>query len=185
MIVATAMSLVFLLLGCVVLAFHNVHLFSQVISSPNLYLSPVALVSLLPVYVVWALPTIGWLLLVSSWARSKVFLWAVGAPLVALLIVRWVSILLFGLESEAGPLFPLARDVVARGLTGVIPGIWFSHKGLDPTTLALPGMHGINLGGVVGQSYATLASVDAWVGAAVGVAMIVAAIRIRRWRDEG
>ncbi|MGZ5198419.1 MAG: hypothetical protein ACXWC4_01490 [Telluria sp.] len=184
MIVATAMSLLFLLLACTVLAFYGVNLFSQVLASPSLYLSPVALLSLLPVYVVWALPTIGWLLLVSSWARSKVLLWAVAAPLVGLLIVRWISVLLYGLDPEGGPLFPLARQVVAQGLAGVVPGIWFSYKGVDPTTLTLPGMHGINLAGVVGQSYATLASVDAWVGAAVGAAMIFAAIRIRRWRDE-
>jgi ABC-2 type transport system permease protein len=185
MAVATAMSLVFLLLACAVLAFHGVNLFGQVLSSPSLYLSPVAMLSLLPVYFVWALPTIGWLLLVSSWARSKVFLWAVGAPLVALLIIRWVSVLLYGIEDNAGPLFPFARDVVAQGLAGVIPGIWFSYKGVDPTTLVLPGMHGISLSGLVGQSYATLASADAWVGALVGAAMIFAAIRIRRWRDEG
>jgi ABC-2 type transport system permease protein len=185
MIVATAMSLVFLLLACTVLAFHGVNLFGPVLSSPSLYFSPVAMVSLLPVYVVWALPTIGWLLLVSSWARSKVFLWAVGAPLVALLIIRWISILMYGIEPEAGPLFPMARDIVAQGLAGVIPGIWFSFKGIDPSTLTIPVLHGINLSSVVTQSYATLASVDAWVGAVVGAAMIFAAIRIRRWRDEG
>jgi ABC-2 type transport system permease protein len=185
MAVATAMSLVFLLLACTVLSFHGVHLFGQVLSNPNLYLSPLAMLSLLPVYVVWALPTIGWLLLVSSWARSKVFLWAVGAPLVALLIVRWVSALLYGIEADAGPLFPFARDVVAQGLAGVIPGIWFSYKGIDPSTLTVPGMHGVSLSGIVSQSYATLGFADAWVGAAVGAAMVFAAIRIRRWRDEG
>jgi ABC-2 type transport system permease protein len=50
-------------------------------SAPDLYLSPLRLLSLLPVYILWALPTVGWLLMVSSMARSKVFLWAVGTPL--------------------------------------------------------------------------------------------------------
>src|SRR5690606_39463443 len=37
----------------------------------------------IPVYALWALPTVGWLLLCSSWARSKPFLWAVVLPLLA------------------------------------------------------------------------------------------------------
>jgi ABC-2 type transport system permease protein len=34
----------------------------------------------LPVYAVWALPTVGWLLLVSAWAKGKPFLWALLVP---------------------------------------------------------------------------------------------------------
>ncbi len=34
----------------------------------------------IPVQVLWALPTVGWLLLCSCWARSKPFLWAVLIP---------------------------------------------------------------------------------------------------------
>jgi ABC-2 type transport system permease protein len=31
----------------------------------------------------------------------------------------------------------------------------------------------------------TLATAQAWIGALIGAAMIVAAVRLRRWRDEG
>jgi ABC-2 type transport system permease protein len=37
----------------------------------------------------------------------------------------------------------------------------------------------------VPQSYMSLAGIDAWIGVALGVAMLYAAIRMRRWRDEG
>lgn len=184
-VVAIAMSLVFLFIVCTVLTFHGVNLFSMVLASPNLYLAPLGLLSMLPVYVVWALPTIGWLMLVSSWARSKVFLWAVGAPIVALLIVRWISFLLYGIQPDGGPLFNVASNIVAQGLMGVIPGIWFKYHVIPPESLMLPGHSGLDLGGVVAQSWATLASVDAWIGVAAGVAMLFAAVRIRRWRDEG
>jgi ABC-2 type transport system permease protein len=31
----------------------------------------------------------------------------------------------------------------------------------------------------------SLAGIDAWIGVAMGVAMLIAAVRMRRWRDEG
>jgi ABC-2 type transport system permease protein len=183
--VAVAMSLAMLLLVCLGMAFSGLNLFGQVLSSAQLYLAPLALISLLPVYVIWAAPTIGWLLLVSSWARSKVFLWAVGLPLITLAIAKWISFLMQTLFDTDTSLLFVVRDVVARLLSGVIPGIWFSYRDIDPSTLHLPGKLGVDLGAVVSQSWMTLATVDAWVGLAGGVAMIVLAMRLRRWRDEG
>jgi ABC-2 type transport system permease protein len=181
----TVLSLVFLVIACIALAWNGISIFTAVLASPNLYLSPLALLSLLPVYVVWALPTIGWLLMVSSWARSKVFLWAVGAPLVALAVAKWISLLLINFGEGSGHLFDVVRDIVAQGLAGLIPGVWFSYKGIDPSTLHQPGMHALDVPAVVSQSWMTLGSIDAWVGALAGIAMIYAAMRIRRWRDEG
>ena len=42
-----------------------------------------------------------------------------------------------------------------------------------------------SLGALVAQSWRTLASVHAVVGAVLGAAMIFVAARIRRWKDEG
>src|SRR5690606_14427191 len=47
----------------------------------------------IPVYALWALPTVGWLLLCSSWARSKSFLWAVVPPLLAGILVAGLEFL--------------------------------------------------------------------------------------------
>jgi ABC-2 type transport system permease protein len=188
-----ALSLALLLIACITLSFNGINILPAMLASPNVYLAPLALMSLLPVYIVWALPTIGWLLLVSSWARSKVFLWAVGAPLVALLTAKWISLLIVHFSDATMvvhgasdiPLFGFVRDVVAQGLCGVIPGIWFAYKGTAPNDLLQPGAHTIDVSSIVSHSWMTLASSDAWVGALVGVAMIYGAIRIRRWRDEG
>ena len=38
---------------------------------------------------------------------------------------------------------------------------------------------------LVALSYRTLAGADAWIGVALGVAMLYGAIRMRLWRDEG
>jgi ABC-2 type transport system permease protein len=45
--------------------------------------------------------------------------------------------------------------------------------------------NGVDMSGVVSQSYLSLAGIDAWIGVALGVAMLAAAVRMRRWRDEG
>src|SRR3546814_806352 len=41
------------------------------------------MLAVIPVYALWALPTAGWLLLCSSWAKSKPFLWAIMIPVFA------------------------------------------------------------------------------------------------------
>jgi len=131
-----------------------------------------------------ALPTVGWLMLVSSWAKSKPFLWAVGVPVVALVIIKWVNAALENFSGQTLLLSHYASDVVARILGGIVPGIWFTFQpGLQ--TGMRPTEHGVDMGGLVSQSYLSLAGADAWIGVVLGVAMLYAAIRMRRWRDEG
>jgi ABC-2 type transport system permease protein len=181
---ATACSLALLLVACVALSLNGVNMFGAVLSSPELYLSPLRVVALLPVYIVWALPTVGWLLLVSSWARTKPFLWAVGVPVIALLIVKWISYVMENLAGASLNILPYAQDAVARLLTGIVPGIWFSYHGGIPAGMR-PTENGVDLNSLMSHSYMTLAGADAWLGALVGGAMLFAAMRLRRWRDEG
>jgi ABC-2 type transport system permease protein len=180
---AVVMSLILLLLMGLFLAANGVNLFGALLLNPALYLSPLFLVGVLPVYVLWALPTIGWLLMVSSWAKSKVFLWAVGVPIIALVIVKWVDFLITGNQGMNTGLTYVAKEIVNRGLGGLVPGIWFAFS--DHTATMRPAARGIELDTVFTQSWMTLASPGVWIGAAAGVAMIFVAIRMRRWRDEG
>ena len=183
MVTALVMSLALLLIMGAYLAFNGVNLFGLLPATPALYLAPLFLIGMLPVYVLWALPTIGWLLMVSRWAKSKVFLWAIGVPLIALVIVKWVDFLITGNQGMNAGLTYFAKEVVNRGLGGLVPGIWFAFS--DHTVTMRPGEHGVELGTVFMQSWHTLAAPGVWIGAAVGVAMIFVAIRMRRWRDEG
>lgn len=180
---ALVMSLALLLIAGTYLSFNGVNLFGALLATPALYLAPFLLLGMLPVYILWALPTIGWLLMVSSWAKSKVFLWAIGVPLIALVIVKWVDFLITGNQGMNSGLTYFAKEVVNRGLGGLVPGIWFAFS--DHTATMRPGEHGIELATVFQQSWMTLAAPGVWIGAAVGVAMIFVAIRMRRWRDEG
>ena len=135
------------------------------------------LLALVPVYALWALPTVGWLTLCSAWARSKPFLWAIMIPVFAGIFISWFDVMgLFHLDSGW-----FWKHVVARSLASVFPGTWIDA--MDVRAFAgdrIP--EHIDL---LRSSYAVLTTPQAWIGAAIGIAMIVAAVRLRRWRDEG
>jgi ABC-2 type transport system permease protein len=179
--IGVATSLVLLVFGMVSAAGKGINLFAPVLSEPNLYLSPLYLLAFLPLYIVWALPTVGWLLLVSSWARSKVFLWAVGTPLVVVLVMKWFNVIVGHVSDRVFDVDWFVSEVVARGLGGLVPGIWMSQADIN----AINGQYGLEPSTLLGLSYSTLASPGTWVAAAVGAAMIYGAMRLRRFRDEG
>jgi len=182
MAVGMASSLILLVLALAAGASKGVNLIAPVLADLNLYLSPLYLLSFLPLYIIWALPTVGWLLLVSSWARSKVFLWAVGIPLVTLALMAWFDFLIGRFAGLEIGFKWFGEQVVARILGGLVPGIWFSEAELQLLKQQPDGFDG---GVVLGVSYGTLASPAVWVAALAGCAMIYGAMRLRRWRDEG
>jgi ABC-2 type transport system permease protein len=178
--VGAFLSMVTLLVVGTIAAIQGINLIGAVLTNLNFYLAPVQLLALLPVYLVWALPTIGWLLLVSSWAKSKVFLWAVGAPLLAVAMIKWATYVLgAGIQLDW-----IMENIVARGLVGLVPGNWLPLAHVDKAQMAAQDGSNV-LGHVLAASWATLATPQAMFGAAAGAAMIFAAIRIRRWKDEG
>jgi ABC-2 type transport system permease protein len=137
------------------------------------------LIASIPVYALWALPTVGWLMLCSSWAKSKPFLWAIMIPVFAGIFVTWFDLMhLFNLET-----IWFWKNVVARSLISVAPGTWFDVATFAP-------VHGEGPSAVssamnLSSMYSVLLTPQLWIGAAAGAAMIFGAIRLRRWRDEG
>jgi ABC-2 type transport system permease protein len=178
----TALGVLFL--GALAAATHGINVFGALLANPKLYLTPLYLFGLLPVYILWAIPTVGWLLLVSSWARSKVFLWAVGTPLIVMVLLKWFNFLLAQYSNTIIDTDWFAHNVIGRGLGGLIPGIWLPFNEVDPNVL---GGHqtGMDAASVFTHSWMTLGDIGVWVAAAVGIAMMFAAMRLRRWRDEG
>ena len=180
-VVGALAALAVLLMICTAAAFKGLNLFGPLLMSPAFYLAPLQLLALLPVYALWALPTVAWLLLVSSWARSKVFLWAVGAPLLAMMLAKWAKHA-FHLDWNIDWLI---QQVVGRMLLGVAPGSWLAVEHVDPALLLAADGHRADLGNILGQSWGTLAHANVWIGVAAGVAMIAGAIWLRRRREEG
>lgn len=177
--IAIVLGLLMLVATCVVLLLHGTNLFGAVFSSPELYLSPVRLVGLLPVYILWALPTVGWLLMVSSMARSKVFLWAVGTPVIVTLLLVWAQkALMFSVDS-----LWFASHITNRILLGVVPGSWLAFN-KDSISMAHQ-EHQLPLpDAIFSASWSTLGGASVWIGAAAGVAMIAVAVYMRRRREE-
>jgi ABC-2 type transport system permease protein len=182
LIVATLGSILMLLLMCITAEIEGLHVFGQVLSNPSLYLAPFQVAAILPVYILWALPTVGWLMMVSAWARTKPFLWAVGVPVLTGVLLMWFNAMA-GLHWNTDWFW---ENIVLRCLLSVVPGTWFAHNGITNTGNVNVGMHEhSDMGTILTQSWHAMATADMWIGVAAGAAMIYAAIRLRRWRDEG
>ena len=137
-------------------------------------------ISSLPVYMMWSLPAVGWLMFCSAWARSKPFLWAVLIPILGCVIVSMLNILP-GLNV---PLDKVWYIVAFRGLLSVVPGTWMAITGHDnfvhgdvrttPDMIdQLP----------LSQSWHAFATADLWIGVVIGAAFIAGAVYLRRWRE--
>jgi len=176
---AVIVSLLSLLIICTGAAFSGLNLFGAVLASPAVYIAPFLVLGMLPVYLVWALPTVGWLMMVSSWAKTKVFLWAVGVPVLSAVLLTWFNAM-FDFNWDVQWFW---KNIVARGLLSVVPGAWFGF--VDPQGHMEVHDGHLDFGNMVAASYQTLATANAWIGAVLGVAMIYVAARIRRWKDEG
>ena len=137
------------------------------------------LLGLLPVYALWSLPTVGWLMLVSAWARSKPFLWAVLVPVLAAAAISLLTGIL-GLHIDLGRVW----YVIYRLLLSVAMGSWFPATRDFDSHIQINGPDELSRVLDPTGSLHALVTADLWIGAAIGVGMILLAIRLRRWRDD-
>jgi len=134
----------------------------------------------LPIYVMWSLPTIGWLMFCSACARTKPFLWAVLIPILGCVMASMMAIL---------PMLHVNHKlvwytVVYRGLLSVLPGAWLPVLSESAPPVQIDNPQDLANAIQLSDAWRIFHSADIWIGAAVGVAFIVAAIYLRRWRDE-
>jgi ABC-2 type transport system permease protein len=176
--IAIALGLLLLVATCIMLLTHGTNIFGALLAQPDFYLTPLRLIGLLPVYALWALPTVGWLLMVSSMARSKVFLWAVGTPVITSLLMLWAEKVL-NLGFDTGW---FASHITARLLLSVMPGSWLDFN--KEEVQAMAERHLSIPEALFNASWSSLGSVNLWIGAAAGVAMIAVAVTMRRRREE-
>ena len=109
----------------------------------------------------WFAPIYGWLLLVSGWARSKPFLWAVLTPL-GLCIGERIA---FGTRHAWDLVKFRLVGVMAEAFTFQGPGVPSDNTPMHPDPLKFVGSTGL------------------WTGLAVTAAFLTAAIWIRRKRE--
>ncbi len=138
----------------------------------------------IPVDALVALPTAGWLLFWSAYARSKPFLWAVLVPLFAYVANGWIG--LMGLPHIDKDF--MFKEIISRLLFGVMPGWWLDDSNGNGN-LFRNSLRGSDADNVVSmfdpaKVYGILGTPEIWVGAVVGVGLIAAATWLRRTRIE-
>lgn len=137
----------------------------------------------LPIYALWALPTVGWLMLCSSWARSKPFLWAIIIPVFAGILLSWFN-LMHAIDIDNTWYW---KNIAGRLLASSWPGTTLAYAAAHETTMSgrqamIESMHAF---AGLRANYRLLLDPSMWIGMIAGVAMILGAIRMRRYRDEG
>lgn len=143
--------------------------------------------SMLPVYLFWALPTIGWLMLCSAWANRLPFLWAVLVPILGCAMISMMAGIAGAISGAEFPHSEMWYVVVFRGLLSIVPMTWYAndHVNAQHNAIEINGPEDFVRVVDLTSSWSAFATMELWIGAAVGIAMIFAAIRLRRWRDEG
>jgi ABC-2 type transport system permease protein len=122
---------------------------------------------------IWYLPVVGWLMLVSAWAKRAVMLWSL-VPLFLLLIEKWLLNTQV-VQRVVGPRLSLVHyaSIAFHGNDRWIR----ENLSNDTATAAISVWHFINPSEFFSQ-------VEVWIGLAVGIAMIVGAIQLRMRRTE-
>lgn len=179
-IVGIVVGILQLIIVAITLSFHGLNVW-QLLTHAHPFRVMFNLIGYVPLYVLWALPAVGWLMLCSAWARSKPFLWAVALPVASGLLISWFGIM--GLFNQ--PTMWFWTNVVQRSLFSVFPG-----------TGSLFGLHGESIARHVGPdvglldlmnlgtTYRLLASPNLWIGVVIGIGLLAGATWFRRWRDE-
>jgi len=120
--------------------------------------------------VLWYVPIAGYLMLLSAWAKNKVFLWAILPP-IALPVLEKVF-----LQSNH------VLDFLGQRFTGYI-----GLMKVDPNAFEAGDHERFPAVNDVYNAFhlsSVFTSAEMWLGVAAGAAMVFAAIRIRRFRDE-
>lgn len=125
--------------------------------------------------VLWYAPLTAYLLLVSAWARRNVQLWALS-PLIAIIVER----IAFGTHYLSTWLLyrlgPGWQSQAEQGFERLFTGPFFNASGGSALSSGriFAGMEPLR----------GFENIDLWIGLAVAAALLFAAVRVRRYRDD-
>ncbi|MFZ6849543.1 hypothetical protein [Undibacterium sp. RuRC25W] len=161
-------------------AIHGVSLFAALFGNGVLWGRIGTMCLSLPVYVAWALPTVSWIILVSSRFIRRVSLWVALIP-IAIYFIFAIFNEISGLKMGTSG---LAYVLFTRGLFSIVPNNWMSNFHISPALDAVPN-GAVHFGGSTDlPAWSLFASADIWLGVIAGVAMLYAAARVRRSHGE-
>jgi ABC-2 type transport system permease protein len=161
------------------LAVFGANVLPELLTTSEFYLAPLAVLAVIPVYALWVLPSIAWCMAVSAWAKRAPFLWAVGTPVLAGILLSWQQAMF---DRDLGAEW-FWEHVVGRLFGSFLPGMWFAFSDnwerVDDFQPAEQSVFEL-----VSMSYASLSSPSLWIGLAAAAALVAVAIRLRRWRED-
>lgn len=161
-------------------AMHGVYLFNALFFNGDLWGRMGMLFLTLPVYVAWALPTVSWIVLVSSWFVRRVSMWVVLMPTAAYFIFAIVNEILGLAMNTSGAAYVL----FSRGLFSVVPSNWMTQFHISEALNTLPSGAVNFSGSTQSPAWSLFSSPDIWLGVIAGVLMLLAASKIRRSHGE-
>lgn len=123
-------------------------------------LAPLSVLAIIPVYALWALPAVGYLLLVSTISKSKPLL-------MALLIPLGLSAAIGIIDAFAPASMYFGYDMVGRLLYSVVPFSWGEFNPANPLT-----------------AWSVVASAQLLAGIVLGGALLYTTTRIRQKQDD-
>jgi ABC-2 type transport system permease protein len=124
----------------------------------------------LVISILWYSPLAAFLLLISAWARKNVFLWATLPPIILIIAEKWA----FGTRYFVGLMRYRTWGIWEALLVPGVTAKRFDH----PHVVSLADLFD-NI--TMGKAFL---NIDLWLGVAVTVALVFAATRIRRYRDD-
>jgi len=157
----------------------GVNIAGPALGMADLYLLPLQIFACLPIYIIWAFPSVAWFMMVSAWAPRFPILWAVGIPVIIGVLLSFSA----GITGINIPHEWYWENIVGRLFGGFVPGVWL--VALDVTSNVAVRDHSPDGMDILQASWAILGYAKVWIAVALGAAMTYAAIRLRRYRDEG
>jgi ABC-2 type transport system permease protein len=124
---------------------------------------------------IWYLPIVAYLLVVSSWARRAVMLWALLPPFALILAERWF----FGTHVIAAQLWERAVGLVGAFNTKLDDGSWVVTPVGHDGAIQMP----VSVWRLL-DAAGFLSSPETWIGVGVGVALMFCAVQLRTRRTE-
>lgn len=129
------------------------------------------------VNVLFMLPLYGWLFMAGAFARGKAFLWAVLPPVILSVIESFV-----GFTANFSPSKIVFEFFARRAAAAVAPLSFSADFGKDGNVSA--GLPGTRYAADLSRVIDRIGSADLWIGVAIGLAFLAAAVWLRRYRDE-
>lgn len=199
-VIATVLSLIgailMLLIYAINASFHGIGFGQAFWSLPHTGELLISIIGLLPIYMVWMLPCVGWLMLCSAWANGKVARWAIALPTAVGVIFSWLG--LMGVLGKWS-LSWFWKVIWVHIILGVLPGSWIGALGQLQRPESLNGVQitaqhsaqgtqfdvlSNKLLESIGWQYHLFATPEMLWGIVAGIVMLAGAIWLRRWRTE-